>query len=102
MKILKSYKYGAALTTAVLSIVPFAAAQAASIAPAIVTRNCSGCHGMDGQSQLPYVPRLAGQNAAYLERKLANFHAAASSPVDEVVGWFVQIGKAGKSAGITL
>jgi cytochrome c553 len=28
--------------------------------------DCSNCHGPDGRSGGPYVPRLAGQNAAYL------------------------------------
>src|ERR1035441_3081008 len=76
--------YTPVLASAVLLIVPSAwAEQGTGGAPAIVTHSCSGCHGVDGNSQLPYIPRLAGLNAAYVEHKLASFRAAASPPVDE-------------------
>lgn len=70
-------------------------------APAIVTQSCSGCHGVDGNSQLPYVPRLARLNAAYVEHKLASFRAAASPPVDEALSRVVRTGRASADAGIT-
>jgi cytochrome c553 len=100
MSNLKWFKYGSALS-AVLLIVPFASAEPRSTAPAIVTRYCSGCHGMDGKSQLPYIPRLAGLSATYSERKLASFRAAASAPVDEAFNRIAHIGSASKDAGIT-
>jgi cytochrome c553 len=99
MRILKQCKYGSVLAPAVLLIIPCAYAQERSIAPAIVSRYCSGCHEMDGRSQLPYVPRLAGLSAPYLERRLANFRAAASTPVDEAVSRIVHLG--GKDPGVT-
>lgn len=53
--------------------------------PDVVIRKCSRCHGTDGNSQLPYVPRLAGMNTTYMEHKLASLRAAAAaSPVNEV------------------
>ena len=51
--------------------------------PAIVVRYCSGCHGPDGNSQLPYIPRLAGLSATYQEGRFARFRQASSRPVDE-------------------
>jgi cytochrome c553 len=90
LRIFKHFKYGPALPLGLALCLPFAQAQDRSSAPAIVTRNCSGCHEIDGRSQLPYIPRLAGQNAAYLERKLGNFHDASSSPVDEAVSLIVR------------
>ncbi|MBV8570788.1 MAG: c-type cytochrome [Acidobacteriaceae bacterium] len=54
-------------------------------APRIVTTNCSGCHRVDGNSQLPYFPRVAGLNAAYSEKKLAEFAESPTPPVDELL-----------------
>jgi cytochrome c553 len=34
---------------------------------------CSNCHGLDGNSQSPAFPRLAGQQALYLTNQLKNF-----------------------------
>ena len=56
-------------------------------APKIVTMNCSGCHGIDGNAELPYNPRLAGLNATYAEKKLAEFKESPSPPVDEIFHW---------------
>jgi cytochrome c553 len=56
---------------------------------------------MDGQAQLPYVPRLAGLSAAYTERKLARFQASDSWPVDEAVSRVARLGSARKEAAIT-
>jgi cytochrome c553 len=34
---------------------------------------CAACHGTDGNSLSDAFPKLAGQNAGYLEKQLANF-----------------------------
>ena len=34
---------------------------------------CGACHGMDGNSASPQFPKLAGQNASYIQAQLANF-----------------------------
>ncbi len=39
----------------------------------IVQGRCFVCHGMNGESSTPAFPRLAGQNAAYTARQLADF-----------------------------
>ena len=44
--------------------------------PSVVLRECSGCHAVNGDSQLPYVPRLAGLSASYLESKLELYRGA--------------------------
>ncbi len=36
-------------------------------------KNCFGCHGMNGQSNIPAYPKLAGQKARYLETQLLAF-----------------------------
>jgi cytochrome c553 len=36
---------------------------------------CQGCHGEDGNSLASYVPKLAGQNAAYISKQVRNFQA---------------------------
>ena len=53
-------------------------------APKIVTTYCSGCHGVDGNTQLPYFPKLAGLNPTYAEKKLTDFKETPSPPVDEL------------------
>lgn len=42
-------------------------------AQAIVTSKCQLCHGMEGESSSAIYPRLAGQNAAYIAKQLADF-----------------------------
>jgi cytochrome c553 len=42
-------------------------------AQTIVSGSCFLCHGMQGESATELFPRLAGQNAAYLSKQLANF-----------------------------
>src|SRR5206468_187024 len=81
-------RYESALLAALTVIITPAFAGDGANAPAIVTRYCSGCHGADGNSQLPYIPRLAGLSTAYSARKLATFRTAASSPVDETFSRF--------------
>jgi cytochrome c553 len=39
----------------------------------IVSASCFLCHGMQGEAASELSPRLAGQNAAYLAKQLANF-----------------------------
>src|SRR5690242_8647245 len=34
---------------------------------------CGACHGVDGNSASPQFPKLAGQNASYIQAQLANF-----------------------------
>ena len=34
---------------------------------------CGACHGSDGNSVSPQFPKLAGQNASYIQAQLANF-----------------------------
>ena len=41
----------------------------------IVQGQCFICHGADGESSSPVFPRLAGQNAAYVARQLADYKA---------------------------
>jgi cytochrome c553 len=40
-----------------------------------VSATCVACHGMQGEGSAAGAPRLAGQNAQYLERALAMFQA---------------------------
>lgn len=60
-------------------------------APHVVTQYCSGCHGVDGNAQLPYFPKLAGLDAAYAEKKLTAFKEPISPPVDELFGWTLRV-----------
>ena len=41
----------------------------------IVQGKCFICHGADGESSSPVFPRLAGQNANYVARQLADYKA---------------------------
>lgn len=36
---------------------------------------CGGCHGLDGNSPVSTYPKLAGQNARYIAKQLADFKA---------------------------
>lgn len=60
-------------------------------APRIVTTNCSGCHGIDGNAEPSYFPKLAGLDAVYAEKKLAAFSEPAPPPVDEAIAWTLRI-----------
>lgn len=68
-------------------------------APKIVTTYCSGCHGVDGNTTLPYFPKLAGLNAAYAEKKMTAFHEPSSPPVDEFFWWALKVAGSKKGAG---
>jgi cytochrome c553 len=35
---------------------------------------CQGCHGEDGNSTDPIIPKLAGQYANYIAKQLRNYH----------------------------
>ena len=63
------------LTTALLLLLALPAARAADAARAeeIVQGKCFICHGAAGESSSPVFPRLAGQNAAYVARQLADY-----------------------------
>lgn len=50
-------------------------AAASARAEEIVQGQCFICHGVDGESSSPAFPRLAGQNAAYVARQLADYKA---------------------------
>ncbi len=69
--------FGAGLLTAVLAI----PAQAASGSPAkgqAKAAACAGCHGADGNGGAdPVWPRLAGQDADYIAKQLADFKSGA-------------------------
>lgn len=84
MKVRKIFKPAVIATAAALMLCPLASAQKRWDAPRVVTWNCSGCHGIDGNSQPPYFPRLAGLNAAFAEQRIAQFQADAPPPVDEL------------------
>lgn len=52
---------------------PSADADDAKRVEEIVQGKCFICHGMDGESSSPAFPRLAGQNAGYVARQLADY-----------------------------
>jgi cytochrome c553 len=54
---------------------PAVAASDAERAEEIVQGKCFICHGPDGESSSPVFPRLAGQNAAYVARQLADYQS---------------------------
>lgn len=37
------------------------------------SQQCAACHGAEGQTSNPQFPKLAGQNAGYLEIQLYNY-----------------------------
>lgn len=49
------------------------AADPAARAEEIVQGKCFICHGAEGESSSPAFPRLAGQNAAYVQRQLSDY-----------------------------
>lgn len=77
----------------ILAFAALAAATAPTVAneharaEEIVQGKCFICHGMDGESSSPVFPRLAGQNAAYLARQLADYQSGkrASSTMQPMV-----------------
>jgi cytochrome c553 len=85
-------------TAAVLFAIGPASAQKHWNAPQIVTSNCSGCHGIDGNAELSYFPRVAGLHANYAEKKMTAFQEAAAPAVDEVFFWTFASSAAKKDA----
>jgi cytochrome c553 len=67
-------RYAAAAVAAALAAATARAADAAR-AEEIVGGKCFLCHGADGESSSPVFPRLAGQNAAYVARQLADYRS---------------------------
>lgn len=67
------------LATALLALLLMPAASHANKemerAEEIVQGKCFICHGADGESSSPVFPRLAGQNANYVARQLADYKA---------------------------
>lgn len=43
---------------------------------------CAGCHGPDGNSQIPTNPKLAGQGEAYIAKQLSNFRTSGDKPAE--------------------
>ena len=70
---LRRVKLLVACTLTVLG--PLAAAADQQRAEDIVQGKCFICHGTEGESSSPLFPRLAGQNAAYLTRQLADYQS---------------------------
>lgn len=58
-----------------LSVPAAQASQDMERAEEIVLGKCFICHGTEGESSSPVFPRLAGQNAAYVARQLADYKA---------------------------
>jgi len=65
---------GVLLLACLASALPVAAEQAnLERGRKIVSASCFLCHGMQGEAASELSPRLAGQNAVYLAKQLANF-----------------------------
>ena len=47
---------------------------------AVVERTCGACHGADGNSTSPAIPKLAGQFPQYIVKQLKAFAAAPGAP----------------------
>ncbi|MBE0623954.1 MAG: cytochrome c4 [Burkholderiales bacterium] len=54
----------------------------AAKAQGIVNQTCAACHAVDGNSQLPANPKLAGQFPEYLYKQLTNFKAVAGKKAE--------------------
>ena len=59
---------------ALLACLPFCSAALADPA-SVIEQVCAGCHGMDGNSVVPTIPKLAGHHPEYLLRELKGFIA---------------------------
>jgi cbb3-type cytochrome c oxidase subunit III len=80
---MKILAWSASFTIAVLSVLPAGAHAADRSADAGAGKTkagvCAACHGADGNSTNPIWPKLAGQNAKYLEQQV---HAIKSQERD--------------------
>ena len=63
-------------------------ARGADLPPPVVERVCSGCHGIEGNYGWRQVPRLAGQNAVYMEAQFQAYRLAPTPPRAEIVTYF--------------
>jgi cytochrome c553 len=59
---------------------PAPAAADATAGQQIAGTICAGCHGADGNSQIPVNPILAGQHPEYLFKQMSNFKSADGKP----------------------
>ncbi len=87
---MKPHKSTTSISAAILAFVATTLplhAQKKWDAPPIVTTYCSGCHGVDGNSQLPYFPKLGGLDATYAQKKITAFKEPTSPAVDELYWW---------------
>ncbi len=50
-----------------------AQAEGSAVAGKAKSAVCAGCHGVDGNSMSPDFPKLAGQEAAYIAKQLADY-----------------------------
>ena len=82
-------RIAALLLAAGLAHASVAGAQADGRAPRVVAWECAGCHGLDGNAQLPTMPRLAAQKAEYLQAQIAAFRAAPAPASIEIPAWLV-------------
>jgi cytochrome c553 len=58
-------------------------------APRVVAWECAACHGIDGNAELPTMPRLAAQKATYLQEQIAAFRTAPPSASVEIPAWLL-------------
>jgi len=68
-------KLAAALALATLVAAGTAAAAGDADRGKAKSTTCAACHGPDGNSASPDFPRLAGQNADYIQHVLAHYKA---------------------------
>lgn len=85
---------GVADVTARRPVVPLVLARDVAAGKAKATV-CAACHGVNGNAMVPMYPKLAGQNASYIAKQLADFKAGADSGgtqgrVDAVMGPMAQ------------
>ena len=65
----------AALTLLLVQLPAWSVAADLARAEEIVQGKCFICHGIEGESSSPVFPRLAGQNATYVARQLADYRS---------------------------
>lgn len=66
----------------VMGLAGFAQAKGDAAAGKDKAAACAACHGVDGNSQVPSFPKLAGQNERYLIKQMENIHCG-SLPAEE-------------------
>ena len=68
-------KYVMTFAAALLATVPVLAADGAAL---YKEKTCTACHGADGKKTLmPDYPKIAGQNAKYIERQMLDIKSGA-------------------------